>query len=101
MAMVEFSVVPIGTESPSVSKFVAHALKIVKEYENQISYELTPMGTILEGDLDLLIGIVMKIHKTLLKDEVNRVVTNIKIDDRTDKKLTLEGKRNSVLSKLS
>lgn len=101
MAMVEFSVVPVGTGLPSVSKFVAYALKVVKEYEGQIKYELTPMGTVLEGDLDLLIGIVMKIHKNLLKDEVKRVVTNIKIDDRTDKRLTLEGKRNSVFSKMS
>jgi len=96
MAMIEFSVVPIGTKSASVSQYVAQAINIVKKYEGQIQYELTPMGTIIEGDLDLGMEIVMKVHK----DEVKRVVTNIKIDDRIDKDLTLAGKVKSVMEKI-
>ena len=99
MAMIEFSVVPIGTKSVSVSQYVAQAINIVKKYEGQIQYELTPMGTIIEGDLDLGMEIVMKVHKALFSDEVKRVVTNIKIDDRRDKDLTLAGKVKSVMEK--
>ncbi|MCD6107277.1 MAG: MTH1187 family thiamine-binding protein [Caldisericaceae bacterium] len=100
MAMIEFSVVPIGTKSASVSQYVAQAINIVKKYEGQIQYELTPMGTIIEGDLDLGMEIVMKVHKALFSDEVKRVVTNIKIDDRIDKDLTLAGKVKSVMEKI-
>lgn len=100
MAMIEFSVVPIGTKSASVSQYVAQAIDILKKYEGQIKYELTPMGTIIEGDLDLGMEIVMKVHKALFSDEVKRVVTNIKIDDRRDKDLTLAGKVKSVMEKV-
>ncbi len=100
MAMIEFSVVPLGTKSPSVSKYVAEAIKILKKYEGKIKFELTPMGTIIEGDLNLSMQIVLEIHNSLFSDEVKRIVTTIKIDDRKDKELTLKGKVKSVMDKV-
>ncbi len=49
MAMVEVSIVPVGTNSPSVSQYVALALKVLQA-EKDLKYELTAMGTILEGE---------------------------------------------------
>ncbi len=100
MAMIEFSVVPLGTKTASVSKYVAEAIKILESYKDKVKYELTAMGTIIEGDLDTAMKIVLEIHNSIFSDEVKRVVTSIKIDDRRDKELTLDGKVQSVLSKV-
>jgi hypothetical protein len=43
MAVMEISVVPIGTDNPSISHYVAECVTIVKE--KGLSYELSSMGT--------------------------------------------------------
>ncbi|RLE00057.1 MAG: thiamine-binding protein, partial [Aquificota bacterium] len=48
MAVAEVTVVPLGTGSPSLSVYVAKALKILEQ--SGLKYQLTPMGTIIEGD---------------------------------------------------
>lgn len=98
MAIIEISVVPLGTKSPSVSRFVARSVEILKKAKG-IKYELTSMGTAIEGDLDTILEIAKKMHQATFSLEVKRVVTTIRIDDRRDKALTMEGKVNSVRSK--
>jgi uncharacterized protein (TIGR00106 family) len=90
MAVVEISVIPLGTKTPSVSKYVAEALKVLEK--EGMKYELTSMGTIVEGDLNKILDLVKKMHETVFDKEVQRVVTIIKIDDRRDKPLSMEGK---------
>ncbi len=99
MAIVEVSVVPLGTKSPSVSHYVAQALQVLEKAEG-IKYELTPMGTVIEGDLDVVLPLVREMHEITFSPEVQRVVTTIKIDERRDKDLTMEGKLRSVKEKL-
>lgn len=99
MVIGEVSVVPVGTQTPSVSKYVAKALGVLKEEKN-IKYELTAMGTILEGDLDALLEAVKKMHECLFDGEVKRVMTTVKIDDRRDKRLSMSYKVRSVLEKV-
>ena len=98
MAMAEVTVVPMGTGSPSLSKYVAEVLKVVKE--SGIKYQLTPMGTILEGDLDEIFSLVRRMHEVPFSEEIKRVVTTLKIDDRRDKPLTMESKVKAVTSKM-
>jgi len=100
MAMVEISIVPVGTESPSVSQYVALALKVLQA-EKDLKYELTAMGTILEGDLGRLLTVVRKMHQSVLDTGVKRVVTTVKIDERRDKASSITGKVASVKEKLS
>ncbi|MBA7636184.1 hypothetical protein ES703_43799 [subsurface metagenome] len=99
MAMVEVSIVPVGTGNPSVSEYVARALKVL-EAEKDLKYELTAMGTIIQGDLDRLLNVVRKMHETAFDSEVKRVLTTIKIDDRRDKALSISGKIAAVKEKL-
>jgi len=99
MAIAEVSVVPLGTKTPSVSQHVARAIKIL-EQEKNITYELTAMGTIIEGDLDRILAVVKKMHETVFGEDIARVVTTIKIDDRRDKPQTMSGKLDSVRKKL-
>jgi len=98
MAVMEISVVPLGTSSPSVSGFVAGAVKVARD--SGLSVTLTPMGTVVTGAVDELLALAAKMHKSALSGGVQRVVTSIKIDDRTDKELDPEGKIASVEKKL-
>jgi uncharacterized protein (TIGR00106 family) len=100
MAVMEISVVPIGTKTPSLSTYVAKALKVL-EAEKGIIYTLCPMGTVIEADsLETLLAIAGKMHEAVLDGDIQRVVTSIKIDDRRDKPLTMDGKVLSVKQKL-
>ncbi|MFH1037716.1 MAG: MTH1187 family thiamine-binding protein [PVC group bacterium] len=97
--MIEVSVIPVGTKSPSLSHFVAGALRLLKGAHG-VKYELNPMGTVIEGDLDLIIELAKKMHRETFGPEVKRVVTSIKIDDRSDQPLTMAGKLSAVWQKI-
>lgn len=98
MAILELSVVPIGTQETSLSSYVADCIQVLKK--KGIKYELTSMGTNIEGDLKELIKVAMEIHEVPFKKGVKRVLTTIKIDDRRDKKGTISGKKKAVENKL-
>ena len=99
MAIVNVSIVPLGTNSPSLSQYVTRAIKVV-ERNGHVKYQLTPMGTILEGDLDGVLSIIRQMHESVFSEGVQRVLTTIKIDDRRDKTATMKSKISSVESKL-
>jgi len=95
MALVEISVIPLGTPTPSVSQYIARAVKVL-EGEKDIKYELTAMGTIIEGDLERVLTLARKMHEAVFNAGVMRVVTTIKIDDRRDKTSTMDSKMESL-----
>jgi uncharacterized protein (TIGR00106 family) len=99
MAMIDISVVPVGTAGPSVSDYVAGAVRILQK-EKGIKYELTAMNTIIEGDLDKLMALAQRMHRSAFDAGAKRVVTTIRIDERRDKALTIEGKIKAVKDKL-
>lgn len=91
----EISVVPLGTGSAGVSEYVAACLDVL-DREKGVMYRLTPMGTILQGSIDDVLAVARKMHEVPFKKGALRVVTTLKIDDRRDKKLSMEGKLKSV-----
>jgi uncharacterized protein (TIGR00106 family) len=98
MAILEISVVPIGTRDTSVSSYVADCIRILRK--EKVRYELTSMGTNIEGNLKDLIRVAIKMHEEPFRKGAARVLTTLKIDDRRDKKGTLEGKKKAVQKKL-
>ncbi|HEY4715735.1 MAG TPA: MTH1187 family thiamine-binding protein [bacterium] len=98
MAIIEVSIVPVGTKDPGISNFVAEAVKTFKN--SGVKFELTSMGTILEGEISQLLSIIHKAHESCFKTGAKRVLTNIKIDDRRDRAQTGEEKIRTVLKKL-
>ena len=98
MAILEISVVPIGTKTTSVSSYVAECVRILKR--EKVRYELTSMGTNIEGNLKNLLRVALEMHQVPFKKGAQRVLTTLKIDDRRDKKGTLEGKKKAVKNKL-
>lgn len=99
MAIVEVSVIPIGTDSPSISSYVAKCQDIV-ERQKKVDYQLTPMGTVLEGNLSDCLELVKELHEVPFAAGAERVATQVKIDDRRDKKASMQQKLSSVKEKL-
>jgi uncharacterized protein (TIGR00106 family) len=99
MAIAEISVVPLGTKTPSVSPYVARAVKVL-EREKDVRYEITAMGTIVEGDLDRILAVVKKMHEETFGEGVARVLTTVRIDDRRDKVQSMKKKVASLKKKL-
>ena len=98
MAIVEFTIVPLGTGDTSLSTYVADCHKILEA--SKLNYQLTAMGTIVEGELDDIMAIIMKMHEVPFENKAKRVSTSIKIDDRRDKTATIEKKVEAVMDKL-
>lgn len=98
MAIVDVVVIPVGTEGPSVSKYIADIQKKLQEYKEagKIDYQLTPMNTLIEGDLKDLLEVVQVIHELPFDQGLSRVCTNIRIDDRRDKSRKMNDKLASV-----
>jgi len=84
MAIVQVSVIPIGTATPFIGSEVSQALKPLQE-EKDVKYQLNSMGTLMEGDLGQVMEIVKRIHEGGFTEGVRRVQTIIIIDDRRDK----------------
>ena len=81
MAIMEISVLPMGTGTPSASSFVADCVKIVSA--RGFNYELTAMGTVIEGEVGALLELAQAMHNVPFSKGVKRVVTNVTIDALT------------------
>ncbi|MCX7987820.1 MAG: MTH1187 family thiamine-binding protein [Thermodesulfovibrio sp.] len=92
----QFSIVPLGV-GVSVSEYVAKAVKIVDE--SGLPYRLHAMGTIVEGDWDEIMELIKKCKDAVLK-ETERIIIDIKIDDRKGHSGRIEGKVLSVERKI-
>ena len=99
MALIEVSIIPLGMGTPSVSQYVAQAVKVLKDEKN-IKYEITAMGTIIEGDLERLLSLVAKMHQAVFDAGAMRAETIIKIDDRRDKTSNASSKMESLKREL-
>jgi len=97
-AIAEIHVVPLGTATTSLSHYIAACLDIVKQAQD-ISYQLTAMGTIIQGPLERIFELAQKMHEVPFAMGAKRVATTINIDDRRDIPATIEDKVKAVLSK--
>jgi len=95
----EISVVPLGTASASLSRYVAACVEAAKK-ASDVSYQLTAMGTIVQGPLKRVLEVAEEMHQVPFASGAQRVLTTIKIDDRRDKPLTMEGKVKSVAERM-
>ena len=100
MIDVQVSVIPIGTDSTSISNYVAESEKVLNKYPN-LRHKLTAMSTEIEGnDIDEILSAVKEMHAAQLDKGVKRVQTSLRIDERRDKESTLSQKVASVKSKM-
>lgn len=91
----EMHIIPIGTATTSLSRYIAACINIVKQAQD-INYQVTAMGTIIQGSLERVLELAQKMHEVPFAMGANRVVTTINIDDRRDKLATIESKVKAV-----
>jgi len=94
--LLEFSIVPMGM-GESVSEAVSAVIS--KVARSGLSYRCNPMGTVIEGEWDEVMGLVKACHMDVLRT-YPRVLTRISIDDRPGKKDMISTKLHSVEEKL-
>ncbi len=100
MAIIEVTVIPIGTETTSLSEYVADLHRLLEQAPEPIRFQMTPMSTIIEGELTDLFQVLRRLHEAPFQHGAKRVSTSIKIDDRRDKNASMEQKLQSVRNKL-
>lgn len=98
MPVMQIEILPLGTGATSVSGLVAGAVRIIRD--SGLKYVLTPMSTVVEGELGELLELCRKVHEAPFSAGAQRVVTIITIDDRRDKPVSISGKVAAVEEKL-
>ncbi|MEX0829023.1 MAG: MTH1187 family thiamine-binding protein [Nitrospirales bacterium] len=96
MVLLEFSMSPLG-KGESVSKYVSRSLDIIDK--SGVDYRLNPMGTVLEGEWDEVLGVVKQCYERMKKD-CPRISCVMKVDYRKGRKGRLAGKVASVEKQL-
>ena len=94
MAIVAVSISPVGA-GVSVGAFVTEAVRVL-EGQDKVRYELGPMFTTLEGEIDDLFSLVREMQEAVFAAGAVRVGTVLKIDDRRDRPATMAEKVGRV-----
>ena len=96
MIHAEISIYPVGTNSTSVSFYIAKAIESIQNMD-KIRYEINPMGTILESDdINVIYDASKKMMEVVHNLGVNRVEVVLKVDSRRDMQARMEEKLESI-----
>lgn len=98
MALMHLTIIPLGTGSASVGEYVVDIQKALDK--SGLPYTLTDMGTTVEGSSKELLILAGQLSEMPFSKGVQRVVTQISLDDRRDKKIELGDKIASVAARL-
>ncbi len=96
MVLLEFSMFPT-TVGESKSAYVARILDIIDR--SGLPYQLTPMGTIIEGEWAAVMAVVSACFETLQAD-CPRIATQIKVDYRAGPESRMQTKIAAVEKQL-
>ncbi|MFO1195944.1 MAG: MTH1187 family thiamine-binding protein [Burkholderiaceae bacterium] len=96
MVLLEFSMSPLS-QGESVSRYVARSLDIIDR--SGLPYQLTPMGTILEGEWAEVMAVVTACFEAM-KADCTRISTSIRIDWRDAPGGRLKSKVAAVQAKV-
>ena len=96
MVVLEFSIFPLD-KGEALSTYVARSLDIVDR--SGLDYRCHAMGTILEGGIDQVLGVVKQCFQAMATD-CDRIECSVKMDYRKGRRGRLESKVESVERKL-
>ncbi len=94
MVLAEFSMFPTD-KGESVSFYVAQILKEIDH--SGITYQLTPMGTILEGEWSAVMNVITRCFE-VLQPQCRRISMVMKVDYRKGKQSRMQSKIKKVES---
>ncbi|MCF8109713.1 MAG: MTH1187 family thiamine-binding protein [Desulfohalobiaceae bacterium] len=92
----EMSIFPLD-KGVSLSPFVARAIAVIKD--SGLEYQLTPMGTCIEGQWPEVLQTVNRCFQDLQQD-CDRISLNLKVDYRSGDEKRMQAKTASVQAKL-
>lgn len=95
MTLMEFSIIPLD-QGGSLSAYVARILRIVDQAG--LPYQLTPMGTIVEGEWEDLLVLLSRCFQALA-EESDRISLQAKFDYRKGPAGRMQSKIRSVEAK--
>lgn len=96
MVLLEFSMSPFA-KGESLSPYVARSLDIIDN--SGLPYQLTPMGTIIEGEWAEVMAVVTACFEAMQSD-CERISTQIKIDYRAGPGGRIQSKIDAVEQRL-
>ena len=96
MVLLEFAMSP-SDKGEELVEYVSRILNIIDK--SGVTYQLTPMGTIMEGEWKEVMAVVEACFEELRKD-CKRISTNIKIDYRDGGPGRIRGKVEAVEKQL-
>ncbi len=94
MVLAEFTISPTG-EGESLSRFVAPVIDIIDR--SGLNYQLTPMGTIVEGTWEEVMTLITDCFRQM-QAECSRIGVSIKVDYRKGSETRMKSKIEKVES---
>ncbi len=96
MIHAEISIYPVGTGNTSASFYIAKAIESIQDIK-EITYQINPMGTVLESNsIDKIYDAAKKMSEVVHNLGVARVEVILKIDSRQDQDKTMQDKIDSI-----
>jgi uncharacterized protein (TIGR00106 family) len=87
MAVAEISIEPIGTGSTSYSDVVTNTVAVLQN-EPGLKFDVTAMGTILEGERHQIFAAAERMEEACLQSGAERCLLTVRLDERKDKPMS-------------
>jgi uncharacterized protein (TIGR00106 family) len=98
MALMQITVIPLGTSTPGVGEYVADIALFLRE--SGVEHSMHDMGTVIHASTEELLRLARQIHQLPFARGARRVVTQITIDERIDKDPRIGEKTHAVSKQL-
>ena len=97
LGVAEIFITPLGTGDSTIREYIRALLPLIEA--SGLRYQLTAMGTQVEGPIDELLALTARLHEATfdVSKGTDRVVTHLRLDERRGEPLTLEGKVKGAL----
>ena len=92
MVLLQLTMIPLDKGS-HFGPYVARVLDIIDQ--SGLTYELNPMGTVIEGDYDAVMAVVKRCFEALEKDS-DRISMTMKIDYKKGPESRMKSKVDKV-----
>ena len=92
LGVAEIFITPLGTGDSTIREYIRALVPLIEA--SGLRYQLTAMGTQVEGPVDALLKLTQQLHDATFgaSHGTDRVVTHLRLDERRGEPLTLEGK---------
>lgn len=98
MALMQITIIPLGTGNPSVGDYIADIERFLNK--KGIEHSLGDMGTVIHASADELLRLAAELHNLPFARGAERVVTQITLDDRRDIERKIGEKKQAVVNRL-